>query len=321
MYHALHTEVAHDENDYVTIDYGASPNKIIATLTERGIIQSPRATKLYLRFINRSVTLQAGDYVFPSPVSPLGVIDILGQGRKRTENLTILEGWTRFEIAEAIAKKFPDETAADPAAVLELMNDATLIRDLDPKATSLEGYLYPDTYAIEVGSSPREVIRRLVRQFREVWQPAWNDRARELGRSPREILIIASLIENESKVDRERPAVASVIYNRLRQQMPLGIDATNVYLAKMLGRWDGILHRSDLEIDHPYNTRKVRGLPPGPISSPSKSSIEAALYPAETDYLYYVLNVDTGDGTHHFYATEEGFFRGKARYQQWLREQ
>ncbi|MEM6772850.1 MAG: endolytic transglycosylase MltG, partial [Bacteroidota bacterium] len=168
---------------------------------------------------------------------------------------------------------------------------------------------------------PKAVIAKMVQQFKSVWQPEWDALAKQLGQSKREIVIIASLIENESKVDSERGLVSSVIYNRLEQRIPLGIDATNVYIAKMLGRWDGIIHKSDVEIDHPYNTRKVYGLPPGPISSASKSAFEAALHPKQTDYLYYVLNVTAGDGSHHFYATAAGFAEGKAAYQQWLAKQ
>jgi UPF0755 protein len=112
--------------------------------------------------------------------------------------------------------------------------------------------------------------------------------------------------------------VASVIYNRLEQGIPLGIDATNVYIAKLLGRWDGIIHKSDVEVDHPYNTRRILGLPPGPISSPSRTAIKAALHPAQTDNLYYVLNVQANDGSHYFYSSATEFAKGKADYQRWL---
>ena len=115
--------------------------------------------------------------------------------------------------------------------------------------------------------------------------------------------------------------MSSVIYNRLDRGMALGIDATNVYIAKMLGRWDGTIHKSDIEIDHPYNTRKIFGLPPGPISSASKTAIEAALDPAETDYLFYVLDVEKNDGSHLFFESAAEFERGKAKYQRWLQEQ
>jgi UPF0755 protein len=161
----------------------------------------------------------------------------------------------------------------------------------------------------------------MVEQFKKTWKPEWNDRAKQIGRTPHEIVTIASLIETESKFDAERAIVASVINNRLRKNIPLGIDQTAVYIAKMQNRWDGVINKSDLEVDSPYNTRKYGGIPPGPISSVSESSLEAALNPAQTDYIFYVLNVEKNDGSHNFYASAADFERGKARYQIWLEQQ
>jgi UPF0755 protein len=161
----------------------------------------------------------------------------------------------------------------------------------------------------------------MVEQFRKVWKPQWTDRAKQLGRTPEQIVTIASLIETESGVEAERPTVASVIYNRLNKNIPLGIDQTVVYVAKMQDRWDGTINQSDLDADSPYNTRKYGGLPPGPISSVSESALDAALNPAETTYLYYVRNVDLNDGSHWFYSSAAEFEKGKAKYQQWLEQQ
>ena len=321
QYRALDARFAHDYADeYVQISQGSGANRILGELEKKGIIREPLAAKLYLRYFDQGA-LQAGDYRFASPISAREVIARLKDGKRRTTSLTIPEGWTRFEIAKRLAARFPTEPAVTEDDVLNMMNDVSLVADIDPEAKNLEGYLYPTTYEIELGASPDEVIARMVRQFKAIWKPEWEAAARKLGKSRREIMTIASLIENESKVDAERKLVSSVIYNRLRQGIPLGIDATNVYIAKLLGRWDGIIHKSDVEVDHPYNTRKVYGLPPGPISSASVSAIEAALHPAETDFLYYVLNVEKGDGSHHFYATAAGFSQGKRAYQQWLAKQ
>ncbi len=142
-----------------------------------------------------------------------------------------------------------------------------------------------------------------------------------MGKTPHEIITIASLIETESKYDKERPIVASVIYNRLAKNIPLGIDQTAVYVAKMQNRWDGVINKSDLEVDSPYNTRRFSGIPPGPISSVSESAIDAALNPAQTDYIFYVLNVENNDGSHNFYSSAAEFEKGKAAYQRWLAEQ
>lgn len=319
MYNALHSPVAHDNaEEYITIEQGSGATKVIERLAKYGVIQEPLATRLYLRFINTGAKMEAGDYQFPSPITPLETIHFLKDGKRRTKALTIPEGWTRFEISKRIAAQFPTDPPVSADEVLEMMDDVSLIQEIDSQAKNLEGYLYPTTYQFELNSSPQTVINKMVQQFKSMWQPEWDEKAKALGKTRREIATIASLIENESKVDTERALVASVIYNRLEQGIPLGIDATNVYIAKLLGRWDGIIHKSDVEVEHPYNTRKVYGLPPGPISSASQSAFEAALNPAKTDYLYYVLNVEKNDGSHHFYATGEGFNQGKAAYQKWL---
>ncbi|RMF00651.1 MAG: endolytic transglycosylase MltG [Bacteroidetes bacterium] len=313
--------LSHDKtNEAIIIEPGTAQVRVVEQLAQAGILHHPLAVKLYLRFwADRH--LQAGTYQFDSPISALDVLDQLEEGHNPTQRITIPEGWTRFEIAARIAARFPTQPPTTEQDVLQLLNDARLIADFDSTADNLEGYLYPTTYEFEQGTTPEQVVARMLTEFRRQWQPEWDQRAAELGRSRREIVTIASLIENESKIEAERPLIASVIYNRLRLGIPLGIDATNVYIAKMLGRWDGILHKSDLEIAHPYNTRQIIGLPPGPISSASKSALRAALYPDTTDYLYYVLDVDKNDGSHGFYETAAGFNRAKAKYQQWLARQ
>lgn len=322
LYGALNAPVTHTRsNDFIDIPKGTNPNEIINKLAAEGIIASPTATKIYLRTFGDPSKLKAGDYQFNSPITPLQVLKELEKGEERTIKLTIPEGWTRFDIAKRLAEKFPTEPPTDEKAVLALMDDVSLIKDLDPTAKNLEGYLYPSTYSFPIGTHPKDAIKRMVDQFRKTWKPEWNDRARTLGRTPHEIVTIASLIETESKFDAERQVVASVIYNRLGKGMALGIDQTAVYIAKMENRWDGTIHKSDLESTSPYNTRKFAGIPPGPIASVSESSLEAALNPKQTNYIFYVLNVEKNDGSHHFYESAAEFERGKAAYQTWLEEQ
>lgn len=322
LYNSLNSAVEHEKADsFITIEKGTSPNKILGQLANNGILKNQTATQIYLRTFGDASKLQAGEYQFPSPITPLEVLEELSKGKERTIKLTIPEGWTRFEISKRIAKLFPMEPAADDKAILTMMNDTSLIKDFDPKAENLEGYLYPTTYEFPIGSEPKEVIERMVDQFKSTWKPEWTLEAQKLDKSNREIVTIASLIENESKFAKERRIVSSVIYNRLNKQMALGIDATNVYIAKMRGKWDGVIHKSDIEINHPYNTRKIFGLPPGPISSASESALEAALSPAKTEYLFYVLNVDSNDGSHNFYESAREFEKGKAKYQKWLASQ
>jgi UPF0755 protein len=317
----MNKPISHDQGTAtITIAPGTAQIRVLEQLAAAGILDDPLVVRLYLRFVEER-QLQAGTYQFKSPISALEVLAQLEDGHNPTQRITIPEGWTRFEIAARIAARFPTEPPRTAEDVLQLLHDGRAIHAFDSLADNLEGYLYPTTYELEEGSTPEQVVARMLSEFQARWQAEWDARAAELGRSRREIITIASLIENESKIEAERPLVASVIYNRLRLGMPLGIDATNVYIAKLLDRWDGILHKSDLEIDHPYNTRKNLGLPPGPISSASESAIRAALYPATTDYLYYVLDVDKNDGSHGFYETGAGFNRAKAKYQQWLARQ
>jgi len=322
VYRTVHSPHRHSKaNDFVKIEKGSTPKQIIAKLAEEGIVPNYAATYLYVRLFGDVTKLQAGEYQFDSPITPLQVLNELETGQERTIKLTIPEGFTRFDIAKRIVEKFPQDPPLDESTVLRLMDDTTLIRDIAPSATNLEGYMYPSTYSIPRDAKSADIIKEMVEQFRKVWKPEWTDQAQQLGRTPQEIVTIASLIETESGVETERPTVASVIYNRLNKHMALGIDQTVVYIAKMENRWDGTINQSDLEATSPYNTRKYAGLPPGPISSVSESAINAALHPAQTDYLYYVRNVDINDGSHWFYASAAEFEVGKAKYQQWLEQE
>jgi UPF0755 protein len=276
---------------------------------------------IYLRTAGDSSKLQAGEYQFASPITTLQVLKQLEKGQDLTIKLTVPEGFTRFDIAKRIAERFPHDATLDDKAVLALMDDTSLIKDIAPEAKNLEGYMYPSTYSLPRDAKPQEIIKAMVEQFRKVWKPEYTQAAAVAGRTPHQIVTIASLIETETGVEAERPIVAGVINNRLSRGTPLGIDQTNVYIAKMLGRWDGTINKSDLEVDSPYNTRIKTGLPPGPISSVSESAIKAALYPQANDYLFYVRNVDVNDGSHWFYSSAAEFEKGKAKYQQWLEQQ
>lgn len=320
IYSSLHKPYTHDKsNQYIQIPHGSSPNQIIAKLNAEGILSSQLPLKVYLKITGNGNEIQAGEYQFNSPITPLQVLDELKNGRLRTVKLTIPEGFTRFDIAKRIAEQFPQpdgETAA-----LKLMDDVSLIKDIAPEAKNLEGYMYPNTYDFPRAATTQAIIKEMVDEFRKVWKPEYANQAAKLKMKPYQIITIASLVETESRLNDERPVIASVIYNRLKKGMPLGIDQTAVYIAKMENRWDGVINKSDLESNSPYNTRKIIGLPPGPISSVSESSIKAALYPATTNYIWYVLNVEKNDKSHRFYSTLAEFEQGKAAYQAWLAKQ
>jgi len=312
-----HTHTA----EYIKIEKGSTPKEIIAQLAEAGIVPSYSATMFYLRTFGDGSKLQAGEYQFASPITTLQVLEQLENGQDLTVKLTIPEGFTRFDIAKRIVEKFPHDATLDDKAVLALMDDTSLIHDVAPQAKNLEGYMYPSTYSLPLDAKPREIIKAMVEQFRKVWKPEWAQQAASIGRTPHEIVTIASLIETETGVESERPIVAGIINNRLAKNVPLGIDQTNVYIAKMLGRWDGEINVSDLNVNSPYNTRIKTGLPPGPISSVSESSLKAALNPTPNNYLFYVRNVDLNDGSHWFYSSAAEFEKGKAKYQQWLKKE
>jgi UPF0755 protein len=322
LFKSMNAGHAHDKAaQFVKVERGSTPKQIVAKLVGEGILAQEMPTLIYLRTFGDSSKMQAGDYQFASPITPLQVLVELEKGEVLTTKLTIPEGFTRFDIAKRIVEKFPQDPPVDDKTVLALMDDVTLIRDISPTAKNLEGYMYPTTYNLPRETKPVDVIKRMVDEFRKFWKPEWTQQARSVGRTPHEIVTIASLIETETGVEAERPIVAGIINNRLAKNIPLGIDQTNVYIAKMMGRWDGTINKSDLEVDSPYNTRTKTGIPPGPISSVTESSIKAALNPTPNDYIFYVRNVELNDGSHWFYSSATEFEKGKAKYQQWLEKE
>ena len=255
-YSNLHKPITHSKTgQYIDIPKGTSPSAIITKLAAEGIIQHEWPLKLYLKLTGKGSTLRAGEYDFPSPISPLGVLAKLQQGQRRLNRLTIIEGWTRWDIARAMAQ-VPEFKLENDAQALELMNNVSLISDLDPVAKNLEGYLFPDTYEFSPETTPAELIEMMVKRFRNVWKPDWTERARSLGFTPRQIVTTASIIETEAKLADERPLVASVIYNRLKKDIPLAVDSSVIYASKLEGKWryDGKVylqrHSKTLAVQH-----------------------------------------------------------------------
>lgn len=322
IYSQLRKPIVHQKTgQYIEIASGSSPASIIKRLASEGIIQREWPLALYLKLTGKGSTLKAGEYNFPSPISPLAALAKLQRGERRLTRFTVIEGWTRFEIARAMTQ-LPEFHLSSEAQAMDLMDNVSLIRDLDPTAKNLEGYLYPETYEFSPETPAAKVIEMMVKQFMNVWRPEWSDVARGLNLSPREIVTVASIIETEAKLSEERPVVASVIYNRLRRDIPLAVDSTIVYASKLEGKWryDGKVYKSDIERRSPYNTRIHPGLPPGPVASPGASSLKAALNPATTDYLYYVRNPDRDDGAHNFYSSSAQFETGVQALRRWERE-
>jgi UPF0755 protein len=322
VYSDLRQPISHNKSgQYIEIPKGSSPSAIIKKLAAEGILKNEWPLKLYLKGSGKGSTLKAGEFDFPSPISPLSVLAKLQEGERRLKRITIVEGWTRWDIAKAMVN-VPELRLENEPEALGLMDNVSLIADLDPKATNLEGYLFPDTYEFAPETTAAELVEMMVKRFRGVWKPDWNDRARSLNMSPREIVTTASIIETEAKLAEERPIVASVIYNRLQKNIPLAVDSAVIYASKLEGKWryDGKVYRSDLERRSPYNTRIYAGLPPGPVASPGESSLKAAVDPATTDYLYYVRNPDRDDGAHNFYSSGGDFETGVQALRRWERE-
>lgn len=322
VYSDLHKAVSHNKTGhYIEIPKGSSPAFVVKKLVAEGVIKHEWPLLVYLKGTGAGTTFKAGEYDFPSPISPLNVLARIQRGQRQLTRLTVIEGWTRWDIARAMMQ-MRELKLINEAQALQLMDDVSLIRDIDPEAKDLEGYLYPDTYEFSPETSPAELIQMMVKRFRNVWQPEWSVQARRLKLTPRQIVTTASIIETEAKLNEERPLVASVIYNRLKKDIPLAVDSSVIYASKLAGKWryDGKVYKSDIERRSPYNTRIFAGLPPGPISSPGESSLLAALNPATSDYLFYVRNPARNDGAHNFYSNGGEFEIGVQALRKWERE-
>jgi UPF0755 protein len=318
-YADLRKPVYHSKKgQYIEISKGSSSASVVKKLASEGIIRHEWPLTFYLKLTGKGSNFKAGEYDFPSPITPLGAIAKLERGERRLARLTIVEGWTRWDIAEGMYK-IPEFQLSSEKAALPLMDNVALISDLDPKAVNLEGYLYPDTYEFSPETSPAQFIETLVKRFRREWTPEWSQRAKILNRTPREIVTTASLVETEAKLATDRPVIASVIYNRLKLNMPLAVDSTVIYASKLAGKWrdDGKVYKSDIDRISPYNTRLHSGLPPGPVASPGESSLLAALNPTQSDYLYYVREPSRNDGAHNFYANSRDFEAGVQALRRW----
>src|SRR5213080_865512 len=321
FYNELHATVAHGKtNDYIEISRKSTPEGIVNKLVSEGVLRRKWPLLFYIKVTGKAKLIRAGEYRFSSPITPLGVLKKLEEGEQRLSRFTVIEGWTRWDIADSLSHV--DELhLRDSNEALGLMDETSAIHDLDPAATNLEGYLFPATYSYPVDTKPAAVIAGMVKRFRQEWTPERAERARALHMSPRQIVIVASLIETEAKLKDERPLIASVIYNRLNRGIALGMDSTIVYASKLAGKWrnDGRVYLSDVNRRSPYNTRIFVGLPPGPVGAPGESSIDAALNPAQTDYLYYVREPSRDDGAHNFYSKEADFEKGVRALREWER--
>jgi peptidoglycan lytic transglycosylase G len=285
----------------VTVPVGASTQQIAAILDSNHVIKSARFFRIYVRLRGKG-PFDAGDYTFQRNQSYSSAVKVLAKGPSVTfKRLTIPEGFTLKEIADRVGQ-LPGRSAA---AFLQAAQSGAVRSAYQPAgSTNLEGLLFPDTYFIEPKDDETAILRRMVEQFDKNADALGFARAStSVGVSPYEAIVVASLVESESKVDVDRPKIAQVIYNRLNKQMPLQIDATIIYARGGVHRENGQVLNRDLQVDSPYNTYKNKGLPPTPIAAAGKASLRAALAPEAGPWIFYV-KFET-DGTHKFAVTGE----------------
>jgi UPF0755 protein len=287
----------------VDVPPGSSVTAIGRLLESAGVVRSRYAFDL-VRWV-RHRRLQAGVYEFDHPAPVTEVYSRIARGDVVTRSVTVPEGANVFDIAARLEQAGLGTRQDFMAAVV---NQVALIADLDPKATSLEGYLFPDTYRFPPTATSAQIVAAMVRRFHAV--------AEQLGlkENVHQVVTIASLVERETAVDAERPLVASVFVNRLAKKMPLKTDPSVIYGLELEGKWRGTIYASDLTRDTPYNTYLHAGLPPGPVANPGIPSLRAAMYPPTTKYLYFVAEGTDAQGHSLFAETLDEHNRNVAEY-------
>lgn len=275
----------------VIIPRGASFRTVLDSLESSGVLRVRWTLSLAGRALGLTKTMKVGKYLFPRGLSNVAILNDLAEGKSRILiSLPIPEGWRMERIALQCGKYL----GVDPQRFISLCDNSSFRKELGIDAPSIEGYLLPDTYKFLWQVSEEEIVERMVGEFRKFYADSLKHRQDELGFSTKEVLALASIVEGEAILDRERPVIAGVYLNRLKKRMRLEADPTVQYA---LPDWKRRLTYSDLRIDSPYNTYLYYGLPPGPINNPGRKSILAALYPEKHSFLYFVAD---GTGGHVF---------------------
>jgi UPF0755 protein len=306
MHRFIHSPADTTDNQ-ATFDIraGETFNALATRLHNEGIITSTTRFRLYSRLTGNDKRLRAGEYRLSASMKPVQILDMLVQGRSILHRLTIPEGYTIDQIAREVAR----QGLGTAEEIQTLATDPMIAQLHGIEAHTLEGYLFPDTYYFPKSVEPQKIIAKMVERFKAQLQSAWKQRAKELNLSVHQIVTLASIIEKETGAPPERPIIASVFHNRLKKKMRLESDPTVIY---GIPNFDGNIKRHHLQTPTPYNTYKIRGLPPGPIANPGSASIKAALYPARTDFLFFVAKKN---GTHHFSTNIKDHNRAVRKYQ------
>ena len=297
------------ESARVEIPPGTSTRAILETLEREKVVRSRHLAYAALRLLFRGRNLKAGEYRFEGPRSTEEVLVALVEGKVVTHRVTIPEGLNAEEIFDLLAR----EGLATAGELRALLDQPALFAHVPVGASSLEGFLGPDTYLFTRSEGARGIVSTLVSSFRRSLPERFEERARALGRTPLEAVTLASLVEKETGVASERPLVSAVYHNRLKAGMPLQCDPTTIYALRRKGLWTGALTHEGLALDDPYNTYVKAGLPPGPIASPGAAALEAAVAPADVPYLYFVA-IGDGSAEHRFAVTYEEHLANVARF-------
>jgi UPF0755 protein len=292
------------DSAFVEIDKGTGTRIIASELADAGALRFSWQL-LAVRLLRPSAKLQAGEYRFSQPDSAWHVFDRIARGDVFYYELTIPEGSNVFDIAAEV-DRLGFLSGSD---FLNAAHNPALIRDLAPAASTLEGYLFPSSYHITRHAGIQQLCRMMTGEFRRQWRLLDPPADIEVSR----VVTLASMVEKETAVAGERPEVASVYYNRLNLGMALDCDPTTIYASLLEGRYRGVIHRSDLASANAYNTYTHTGLPPGPIANPGVAALNAALHPANTNFLYFVAKPD-GSGSHQFSADLAAHNRAVEQY-------
>lgn len=306
-------DAASDRRIPVTVEKGSSTAEIAGALKEKEIIRSTWAFKFYVRFHGAASGLKAGSFVFTPAMGVQDIVESLTEGQTGETSVTIPEGYTVFDIDALLAEKglITSGEIAECALTCDFSSFDFLPdpKNLADRGGKVEGYLYPDTYFVDPANFvPKFFLERMLGTFRSKVIDAMGDDIAASKRSLHEIVTMASLVEEETRTGDERPIVAGILWKRLDENMGLYVDATIRYIAE---KPKEPLTTHDLDVDSAYNTRKYRGLPPGPIASPSLSSIKAAIHPESSPYYYYLHG---SDGKIHYAATNDEHNVNKAKY-------
>ena len=289
----------------IDIPEGLTLRQLGSRLEQAQLVRSQLAFVLLGKVMRADHHVKVGEYALHAGMRPGEMLSKFMSGQVVLHPVTIPEGYTIVELAQVFAQR----GVADPEWLISLAHDRDFIRSLAIDASSLEGYLFPNTYKVARHTKPREALQEMVKGLRSVFTPELQQRAREIHMSLHQVLTLASVIEKETGVAQERELISSVFHNRLRLGIPLQSDPTVIY---GLDVFDGNIRKKDLDSRSPYNTYRVRGLPPGPIANPGLGAIRAALYPAPTKHLYFVSR---NDGTHQFSSTLAEHNRAVDKYQ------